>query len=53
MSARKKKTILDIMKEVRNSWRINPRTRVQENEKLDKKKRRQKEKRDIRRDTQE
>ena len=38
---KKKKTMTDIMKQVRNSWQINPRTRVQENELKNKKKRRQ------------
>jgi len=37
---KKKKTMIDIMKRVRNSWQINPRTRVQENELKNKKKRR-------------
>ena len=41
---KKKKTMIDIMKEVRNSWQINPRTRVQENELKNKKKRREDEK---------
>lgn len=39
--AKKKKTMIDIMKQVRNSWHINPRTRVQENELKNKKKRRE------------
>lgn len=39
--AKKKKTMIDIMKQVRNSWNINPRTRVQENELKNKKKRRE------------
>lgn len=38
--AKEKKTMIDIMKQVRNSWQINPRTRVQENELKNKKKRR-------------
>lgn len=41
MSAKKKKNMLDLMKEIRNRWEINPRTRVQENELKSKKKRRQ------------
>lgn len=40
--------MLDIMKQVRNSWNINPRTRVQENELKNKKKLRQEAKRIIR-----
>ncbi len=38
---KKKKTALDLMKTIRNEWNINPRTRVQENELKNKKKRRQ------------
>lgn len=38
---KKKKTNLDLIKTIRNEWSINPRTRVQENELKDKKKRRQ------------
>lgn len=38
---RKQKDMFDIMKQVRNSWNINPRTRVQENELKNKKKMRQ------------
>lgn len=37
----KKKNMLDLMKEIRRSWVINPRTRVQDNELKNKKKRRQ------------
>lgn len=37
----KKKNMLDLMKEIRRSWVINPKTRVQENELRNKKKRRQ------------
>jgi hypothetical protein len=40
----KKKSFIDQVREVRNSWEINPRTRVQENEIKNKKKRRQEEK---------
>ena len=40
---KKKKSAFDYMKEIRNSWVINPRTRVQENELKNKKKRRQEE----------
>ncbi len=40
----KKKSNFEIMKEIRGSWVINPRTRVQENEMRNKKKRRQEEK---------
>jgi len=43
----KKKTMTDLMKEIRRSWVINPRTRVQENELKNKKKRRQKDKKVI------
>jgi hypothetical protein len=39
--ANKKKTMTDIMKQVRNTWHINPRTRVKENELKNKKKRRE------------
>lgn len=45
MKKKKKKTTLDLMKTIRNEWNINPRTRVQENELKNKKKRRQDEKR--------
>jgi len=45
MKKKKKKTTLDLMKTIRNEWSINPRTRVQENELRNKKKRRQDEKR--------
>ena len=38
---KKKKTALDLMKTILNEWNINPRTRVQENELKNKKKRRQ------------
>lgn len=41
---KKKKSTFEIMKEMRRSWDINPRTRVQENEMKDKKKRRHDEK---------
>jgi hypothetical protein len=41
----KNKTYLDILKQIRNTWNMNPRTRVQENELKSKKKRRQEEKR--------
>lgn len=44
----KKKGTYDYMKEIRNCWVINPRTRVQENEIKSKKKRRQEEKKMIR-----
>ena len=40
----KKKSAYDFIKESRNSWVINPRTRVQEDESKNKKKRRQEEK---------
>jgi len=40
----KKKNMLDLMKEIRRSWVINPKTRVQENELKNKKKRRQEDK---------
>jgi len=40
----KKKSAFDYIKEIRNSWVINPRTRVQENNTKNKKKRRQDEK---------
>lgn len=40
---RKQKTPLELIKSIRNEWRINPRTRVQENELKNKKKRRQNE----------
>ncbi len=41
---KKNKTTFDFIKQIRNSWDINPRTRVQENDMKDKKKRRQEEK---------
>ena len=40
----KKKNMLDLMNEIRKSWVINPRTRVQDNELKSKKKRRQEDK---------
>mgnify|MGYP006922193416 FL=1 len=40
---KKKKTTFDLIKTIRNEWSINPRTRVQENELKNKKKRRQNE----------
>jgi hypothetical protein len=40
----KTKSTFDYLKQIRSSWVINPRTRVQENEIKNKKKRRQKEK---------
>jgi len=43
----KEKTTFDYMKKIRNEWSINPRTRVQENELKNKKKRRQNEKKMI------
>ena len=43
----KKKSTFDYIKEIRKSWTINPRTRVQENELKNKKKRRQEEKKQI------
>ncbi len=42
---RKIKSTFDYIKTIRGSWVINPRTRVQENEMKNKKKRRQEEKR--------
>ena len=36
--------MLDIMKQVRQGWNINPRTKIQEDERKDKKKRRQEDK---------
>lgn len=41
---KKNKTTFDFMRQVRNSWDINPRTRVQDNDLKNKKKRRQEEK---------
>jgi hypothetical protein len=41
----KKKSNVDYIKEIRREWVINPRTRIQENNLRDKKKRRQEEKR--------
>jgi hypothetical protein len=40
----KKKSTVDFIKAIRGSWVINPKTRVQENEMRNKKKRRQEEK---------
>ncbi len=40
----KKKSTFDYMREIRGSWVINPRTRIQENNLKNKKKRRQDEK---------
>jgi ribosomal protein S8 len=36
--AKKKKTVTDLMMQVRNTWKINPRTRVHESELKNKKK---------------
>ena len=44
---KKKKTMFDLMKEIRKSWVINPRTRVKENDIKNKKKRRQEDKKII------
>jgi hypothetical protein len=41
----KNKSYLDILKQIRNTWNMNPRTRIQDNELKSKKKRRQEEKR--------
>jgi hypothetical protein len=41
---KKKKSTFDYIREIRGSWTINPRTRVQENNLKSKKKRRQDEK---------
>lgn len=41
---KKNKTEFDYIKQIRNSWNINPRTRVKENDLKDSKKRRQEEK---------
>jgi hypothetical protein len=41
---KKQNRMIELMKQVRNSWQMNPRTRVQENEIKNKKKRRQEEK---------
>jgi len=41
---KKEKTAFDFIKQIRNSWDINPRTRVRENDLKNKKKRRQEEK---------
>lgn len=38
---KKKQTTYDFARQIRNSWDINPRTRVRENELKDRKKRRQ------------
>lgn len=43
----KTKSTFDYIREIRNNWTINPRTRVQENELKNKKKRRQEEKKVI------
>ncbi|MCX7708808.1 MAG: hypothetical protein N2484_03045 [Clostridia bacterium] len=43
----KKKSVIEYMREIRGSWGMNPRTRVQENELKNKKKRRQEEKKII------
>lgn len=47
---KKKKSLIDIMKQMRNTWEINPKTRVQENQLMNKKKRRQEEKKIIKDD---
>ncbi|HEY9061541.1 MAG TPA: hypothetical protein VIO64_13690 [Pseudobacteroides sp.] len=44
---KKMKNTFDYMKEIRGSWVINPRTRIQDNNMKNKKKRRQDEKRMI------
>lgn len=47
MKNMKKKSVYDYIREIRGSWVINPRTRVQENEMKNKKIRRQEEKKII------
>jgi hypothetical protein len=49
---KKRKSTYELMKEIRKSWDINPRTRVQDNELKNKKKRRQEEKKIVREDGQ-
>ncbi len=44
---KKNKSSYDYIKQIRNSWVINPRTRVKENDMRNKKKRRQEEKKMI------
>ncbi len=39
--AGKKKTMTDLMLQMRNTWKINPRTRIKEDEQKNKKKRRE------------
>ncbi len=48
--AKKNKTMIELMKQVRSSWQINPRTRVQENELKDKKKRRESDRKMVQKD---
>lgn len=43
----KKKSTVDLIREIRGTWVINPRTRIQDNNLKDKKKRRQEEKKII------
>jgi prophage tail gpP-like protein len=38
---KKKKTMTDMMLQIRNTWKINPRTRIKEDEQKNKKKRRE------------
>ena len=44
---KRKKTIVDLLKSIRGTWNINPKTRVQDNQKKNKKKIRQESKKQI------
>ena len=48
--AKKKRTMTEIMLQMRNTWKINPRTRVQENEQKNKKKRREDDRKSVQKD---
>ena len=47
---KKKKTMTDLMLQVRNTWKINPRTRIKEDEQKNKKKRREADKKLVKSD---
>jgi hypothetical protein len=47
---KKKKSMTDLMLQIRNTWKINPRTRIKEDEQKNKKKRREADKKLVKTD---
>ncbi len=47
---KKKKTMTEMMLQIRNTWKINPRTRIKEDEQKNKKKRREADKKLVKTD---